>query len=92
MQHFKVQRKLLQSIRCLQQIRQEKRNLVDNCVGFTELITMQRNSSVQSEETIEQIVTIKNDVKKIEENVNNINRRMDTLQNTLNILLNEVKK
>jgi peroxiredoxin family protein len=91
-QNFQAQRKLFRSIHYLQQIKQEQRNLVDNCVGLSELMTIHRNTSVQTEGTVEQIAAIKTEVKKIKEKLNNMNRSMDTLQNTLNVLLDKVAK
>ena len=91
-QKFQAQRRLFGSIHCIQQIRQRRRNLVDNCIGFSELMTMHRDTRARAEETAEQIVEIKTRVQKIEENLNNMNRSMETLQNTLNILLDTVAK
>ncbi len=86
-QCFQAQRKLFRSIHALQQIRQEQRSLVDSCVGFPELINSQHNTHVQTEEAIDQIVAIKIDVKEIKDELNNLNRTLYTLQNTMNILL-----
>jgi hypothetical protein len=95
-QYFQAQRRLFRSIHYLQQTKQEQRSLVDTCVGFTELMTMHRNTHVQTEETAEQIATIKSDVKKLEEKLISMNHSMkhsmNILQNTLNVILDKVTK
>jgi len=91
-QYFQAQQKLFRSICYFQSVRQKQRNLVDSCVGFTELMTIERNTSLQTEETVEEIVVIKNEVKKMKKELNNLNHSMNILQNTLNIFLDKVPK
>jgi hypothetical protein len=91
-QYFQAQQKLFRSILSFQKVRQQQRNLVDTCVGFTELITIERNTSAQTEETVEEIVEIKTEVKQIKEELKNLNHSMNILQNTLNILLDKTIK
>ncbi|CAF1029460.1 unnamed protein product [Rotaria sordida] len=91
-EYFLTQRKVFQSIHHLQKIRQDQRNLIDICVDLTDLMTIHRDTSVQTRETVGQIVAIKTDIKKIEEELKNINYCMNTLQNTLNVLLDRATK
>ncbi|CAF0972002.1 unnamed protein product [Rotaria sordida] len=91
-EYLLTQRKIFRSIYHLQKIRQDQRNLIDSCVNLTDVMTIHRDTSVQTRETVQQIVIIKNDIKKIEEELKNINYCMNTLQNTLNILLDRATK
>ena len=86
-QNFRAQQKLFRAMHHIQEIKQERRNLADNCIGFSELMTMHRNTRAQTEETVKQIAAIKTEVKKIEEKLNNMNCSLETVQNTLNVLL-----
>ena len=90
--NFQAQRKLFRSIHCIQQIRQRRRNLVDTCIGFSELMTILRNTRAQTEGAAEQTPAIETQAKEIEEKLNNMDRRMETLQKTLNVLLDKVAK
>jgi hypothetical protein len=91
-QYFQVQRKLFQTIYCHQKHKQKRRNLVGSCLGFIELMDTQRNTNIQNEETIDQIAAIKVEVKEIKKELSDLNRNMDTLQKTLNILLSKDRK
>jgi peptidoglycan hydrolase CwlO-like protein len=63
---------------------------VDSCVGFTELITEQCHTSVQSDETVKEIVAIKTEMKQIKEEIKKMSRNMNTLQNTLSGFLDKL--
>ncbi|CAF4985119.1 unnamed protein product [Rotaria sp. Silwood1] len=91
-EYLLTQRKVFRSIHHLQKIRQNQRNLIDICVDLTDLMTIHRDTSVQTRETVGQIVAIKTDIKKIEEELKNINYCMNTLQNTLNVLVDRTTK
>ncbi len=92
MQYLQAQRKLFQSIHCFQKTRQEKHILVDSCVGFTELITAQRTTNAQTEETVTQIAAIKTEMKDMKNELTSLNHNMNVLQNTLYVLLDKLQK
>ncbi|CAF1257902.1 unnamed protein product [Adineta steineri] len=83
-----AQRHLFQSISNLKQIKKTQRYLTDHCVDLHEVMTVQRNTNAQNDETIQQMTEMKCDMKQIEAKLNNITNRMDNLQMTLNMLLN----
>jgi hypothetical protein len=91
-QYFQTRRKLSRSIHYLQQIRQEQRTLHDRCVGYIELMNIQRETQVQTEETIEKIVALKTEITEIKVEMYNMHRSMHTLQKTLNTLLDKGTK
>ena len=46
-EYIKAQRRLVRSIHFNQQLKQEQTKLVDNCIGFPELLTTQREINVE---------------------------------------------
>ncbi|CAF0926379.1 unnamed protein product [Adineta steineri] len=86
-QYFQAHRKLFGSIHHFQKIRQEQRNLDDQCVGFIELMALQQNTNIQAKEAIEQMMAFKNEVKEIKEELFSMNRNICNLQKTLHVLL-----
>jgi len=84
---LQAQHKLFRSIDNLKQIKKQQRSSVDSCVGFHELLTTQRNTSVQHDETIQQMTDVKCEIKKIEEELKTMTHSMNNLQVTLNVLL-----
>ncbi len=92
MQYLQVQRKLFQSIHSFQQIKHEKHILVDSCVGFTELITAQRTTNAQTEETATQIAAMKTEMKDVKNELTSLNHNVNVLQNTLYTFLDKLQK
>ncbi len=87
--HMQAQHKLFRSIYNLKQIKKQQRSSVDSCVGFHELLTIQRNTSVQQDETVQQMTDVKCEIKKIEAELKTMTHGMNNLQVTLNMLLNK---
>jgi uncharacterized coiled-coil DUF342 family protein len=89
-QCFQLRQKLFRSIYILKQTRREQRSLTDSCVGFRELMTVERNTSERATETAPQIMAMKLELTKIDEKLNNMNRNMDSLHNRINDFVNKV--
>jgi hypothetical protein len=92
MQYLQAQRKLFQSIHSFQEIKHEKHILVDSCVGFTELITAQRATNAQTEETVTQIAAMKTEMKDVKNELTTLNHNVNVLQNTLYTFLDKLQK
>ncbi|CAF3692785.1 unnamed protein product [Rotaria sp. Silwood1] len=94
--YFRAQRRLFQSIDLLLQIKQEQRKLIDSCVDQIDLISVQRNTSVETYEIKEQFKIMKVKMDNMEEKLvdmnMNINNIINDIQKTLNMLLNKVSK
>jgi chromosome condensin MukBEF ATPase and DNA-binding subunit MukB len=73
-----------------QQLKQEQRKLVDNCVGLPELLTIQRETSDKTQENTERLTIMKLKVDQIEGQLADINQTMTNIQNTLTLLLNRI--
>jgi hypothetical protein len=91
MQCITVQRKLFRSILDNQLLKQEQRQLVDNCVGLPELLTTQRETNDRGQENTQRLTIMQLKVEKIEEKLMDINQTMFNIHNTLNVLLNKMK-
>ncbi|CAF3570910.1 unnamed protein product [Adineta steineri] len=86
---IQVQKKLFQSIYHLKEIKKQQRNSTDNCIDLHELVTIQQNTNMQIEETVQHMTEIKCEMNKIQIELNNMILNMNNLQTTLNILLNK---
>ncbi|CAF2638772.1 unnamed protein product [Rotaria sp. Silwood2] len=86
-EYIKTKRKLIRSIRFSRKLKQEQGKLIDNCIGLQEIITIQRETNSKIEENAEQLIIMKLQVDKIDENFVNINHTMISIQKTLNLLL-----
>ncbi len=53
------------SISCLKKVKQKQKNLINNYVGLHGLMTVQQNMNIQYDESVEQMMQMKNDVRKI---------------------------
>jgi hypothetical protein len=91
-QYFQAQRKLFSSISDLQQTKRQQASLVDHCVGLHELITLQRITGDNMEETVQQVAEIQSYVNKVDEQLVHFNSTLSSLQATLNALLEMVNK
>lgn len=89
---LQVQKKLFESIGSLQAIKQRQKNLINNCIGMHELMTVQQNLNTQCDESVEQMMQMKNDVRKIEGKLNMMAESINSLQTSINILLGNFSK
>jgi macrodomain Ter protein organizer (MatP/YcbG family) len=92
LQSIRAQRKLYGSIACLQEVKQQQKNLINNCVGLHELMAVQQNMNMQYDESVEQMMQMKNDGRKVEEKLNIMAQSIDNLQTSVNILLDNLSK
>jgi hypothetical protein len=74
---IKAQWKLFQSIRVVQEVKLQQRNLIDSCVVLPDLFNLQRNGNDKIEDIAQQMNTMKT--------------TMDNIQNTLNVLLEKIR-
>jgi hypothetical protein len=74
---IKAQWKLFQSIRVVQEVKLQQRNLIDSCVVLPDLFNLQRNGNDKIEDIAQQMNTMKT--------------TMDNIQNTLNVLLEKIQ-
>ncbi|CAF1515310.1 unnamed protein product [Rotaria sordida] len=88
--YLQVRRRLFQAIHLVQQVKQERGKLIDNCIDQIDLLTMQRKTNAQTYETKEQLKTMKVKIDNIEEKLiemnTNINNTVNDIQKILNIL------
>jgi hypothetical protein len=87
MHYLEAQRKLFRAIGNLQQVKERQRALVDNCVGLHELITTQRSSSDQLDETVQQMFDLKSELKRVDVELVNVQQTMNNIHTTLKLLL-----
>jgi hypothetical protein len=90
-EYIKAQRRLVRSIHFQQQLKHKQKELIDNCIGFPELITTQRQIYVQVQQNTEQSILMKSKMDQIEEKLIQINQTMMNLQNTLNHSFNSIR-
>jgi hypothetical protein len=89
--YITAQRRLLRSILISQQIKQEQRKLIDNCVGVPELLNIQRETNDKSQENADRLITMQLKVDQIEEKLVNINQTMMNIENSLHLVLDKMK-
>jgi len=71
----------------LQAIKGTERHLIDNTVGIHELMTLQRTADEKNDTTAEQIAEVRNNMKIVNDKLNNLASGQANLQATLNGLL-----
>jgi len=91
-QYIKAQRRLFRSIHFIQQIKQEQKKLIDNCLGFPELITTQRETNVKTQVNTQKSIIMKSKMDTIEQKLADMNQTMVNIQNTLNVVLNKISQ
>jgi hypothetical protein len=87
-----AQRRLYESIYLVQKFKKEQRKLIDNCVGLIDLLTIQRTTSIKTDENAQQMMIMENKIDNIEEKLVGMNNVINDIQKTLNILLTRVIK
>lgn len=91
-QSFRAQRKLFASINAFTEIKQEEKASIDNCVGPIELITLQRKTNDNTNTTNQSIRDMKVKVDRMEEQLSDVKNAILSLQNALNIVVNELTR
>jgi hypothetical protein len=85
-----AKRRLFRSIHFNKQLKEERKKLIDNCVGLPEIITIQREAGAKTRENVKQSIIMKSKVDQIEEKLVDMNKTMTDIQNKLNLLLDRM--
>ncbi|CAF4047304.1 unnamed protein product [Rotaria sp. Silwood2] len=95
-QYIRAQRQLFQSIRSLHRVKQQQAKLVDRCIDHIDLLAIQRNTSVQTYESADQLKMMKVKVNNIEEKLiemnTNMNNTINDIHKKLDMLLDKDSK
>ena len=91
-QSFRIQRKLFESINAFTEIKQEEKASIDNCVGPIELIMLQRKTNDNTNTINQSITEMKVKVDRMEEQLSDVKNTILSMQNALNIVVNELTK
>lgn len=89
-QFIGAQRNLFRSIHANQQLKQEQKGLVDNCIGLPELITLQREVNGKTKEQTHKSIVMKSKIDQFEKKLSDMDEKMTNIQNTLNLLLDRI--
>ncbi|CAF4996876.1 unnamed protein product [Rotaria sp. Silwood1] len=81
MRYLQVQRKLFRSIGIIHQIKQEQRHLPDNTIDLPEIMNIQQNTNVNTDETIRSMAALESKVDKIEEQLASLDYALNGSQN-----------
>lgn len=77
---FQTQWKLFQSIRAVQQVKLEKRKLIDNWIALPDLYNLQQDGNDQIETIVKQLNTMKLIINRMKENFNDLNHTLNNIQ------------
>ncbi|CAF4779121.1 unnamed protein product, partial [Rotaria sp. Silwood2] len=95
-QYIRAQRQLFQSIHSLHRVKQQQAKLVDRCIDHIDLLAIQRNTSVQTYESADQLKMMKVKVNNIEEKLiemnTNMNNTINDIHKKLDMLLDKDSK
>jgi hypothetical protein len=91
-QHFRLERKLFQSLDSINQIKKEQRELVDNCVGLPEIANLERTTNTNTEDTIKKMADLELKMDNVEEQLIDVKQSIASIQNTLNLLVDTIRK
>jgi len=87
-QGIKAQWKLFRSIRAVQQVKLEQRNLIGSCVFLADLFTLQSDENDKTKQILQEMNTMKMTMDQIEEKFTDFDQTMNNIQYKLNVLLN----
>jgi hypothetical protein len=90
-QYRKLQRKLFQSIRLIQDVKLEQRQLMNNCVSVIDLFTLQNDENDKTDKVIQQMNIMNKTIDQIEEKFIDMKQTMMNMQFKLNILLSRIQ-
>lgn len=80
-EYFCARRKLIQSIHLNHELKHERKQFIDTCVGFPEIITLQRESHNRIHETTKCSMIMQKKIEQIEVTLMNIEKTLDCLLN-----------
>lgn len=86
-QLLQLQRKLFHEIHANQQLEQTRRKLSENCIGLPEIITLQRDMAMKTEENSDCLMTIQTRIKQIEDRLDHLDQSMTSVQRSLDLLV-----
>jgi len=85
-------KKLFETLHDIHEIKKEQRELIDNCIGFPELASLQRTTNTNTDDTIQQMGKLELKIVSVEEQLIDVKQSIDSIRNTLNLLVNTVTK
>jgi hypothetical protein len=91
-QHLRYKKKLFESLHAIHRIKKAKRGLIDNCIGFPEIAILQRTTNTNTDDTIQQMGKLELKIGSVEEQLIDVKQAINSMQNTLNLLVNTVRK
>lgn len=88
-EYFRAQRHLIESIHLNHQLKHKQKQFIDTCIGFPEVITLQRESNDKIQETRKHSIIMQKKIEQIEFTLENINQTIIHMQKTLDYLVNK---
>lgn len=88
MHHLKAQWKLFRSIHTLQEVKHERRKLVDGCLGLADVFNLQRTGDDRMETIGQDVNAMKQTIDQWEHQLSNLNQTMSSIQHTLSSISN----
>lgn len=85
--YFRAQRRLMESIHLNHQLKHEGKQFIDTCIGFPEVITLQRESNKKIQETTKHSMILQKKIEEIELTITNMNQMIINMQRTLDCFL-----
>lgn len=86
-QQLQAQRKLFHAINANQQLEQTRRKLTENCIGLPEIITLQQDMSVKTDENAESLIHIQARMKQIEDRLTHLDQSVSSIRSSLDLLV-----
>ena len=92
LEFYEVQQKLFKSVYQLKQIKKQQRNLTGRCLGLSELMNTQQKAAGQMDDTAQQLLEMKSQMKRMDEQLSSMNAHFDLVQKSLHVLLEAAAK
>jgi hypothetical protein len=89
---LQAERKLFRSIHTNQRLEHVQRKLTDNCIGLPELLNLQRDVSMKTDDTAECLQEMQTKINDIDEKLLRIDQSVIDIQKTLRLLLNRAER
>ena len=91
-EYIKIERRLFRSMHHNQQLKQEQSKLVDSCLGFPEIMTIQRDVNNRIIETNRMLGLLKDQIDRTEEKLTQLDHSIKHVHDTLDQLLDKLSK
>ncbi|CAF1354511.1 unnamed protein product [Adineta ricciae] len=91
-EYIKIERRLFRSMHHNQQLKQKQSKLVDSCLSFPEIMTLQRDVNKRTIETSRMLELLKGQANQTEEKLTHLDHSIKHVQNTLDRLLEKLSK